>query len=168
MRWIRLNIDFDNSSWLFPLSAAAQMAWIKLLCHVKRDGIKGRCKALSPQEAAARFGVTLPDVEQMLNAAAEDQALAVEDGYWTLTGWTEYQEADARGTNHKRKLDFWEAEPETIFVEGRGQEIDAETYAQNRRHCGTALRRRLYWIRRGEKTREPFTEEAWHDQRRPA
>jgi len=103
MRWIRLNIDFDNSSWLFPLSAAAQMAWIKLLCHVKRDGIKGRCKALSPEVAAARFGVPVPDLEQMIEAAEQDKALAIEDGYWILTGWTEYQEHDARGAERVRR-----------------------------------------------------------------
>jgi len=92
VRWIRLNIDFDDSPWLFVLSAESQLAWIKLLCHIKRDGSNGRCKALSPIVAGKKWGVGDEAVTKLLQAAVTDGALSIEDGYWTLVNWSKFQQ----------------------------------------------------------------------------
>jgi hypothetical protein len=90
-RWIRLNIDWDDSPWVFVLAAGSQLAWIKLLCHYRREIRGGGCKALAPFVAAKKWGVGEEDVEKMLRAAVEHGALEAEGGVWTITGWDDYQ-----------------------------------------------------------------------------
>lgn len=114
-RWIRLNVDFDNSEWLFVLSAESQLAWIKLLCHMKRDGARGRCKAMSVAVAAKRWGLGPEHVEKLLQAAQNDGALRVADGEWAVTAWGKYQEEDA--TNAERQKRFRERKQEPTVTE---------------------------------------------------
>lgn len=90
-RWIRLDVGWDDSEWIAELSAGAQLAWIKLLCHAKRDGVKGQCKAVSHTVAARRWGVSRQDVDEMIEAGRIEGAIHLEDGIWTLTTWTTYQ-----------------------------------------------------------------------------
>lgn len=103
MRWVRLNIDFDDSPWLFVLSAESQLAWIKLLCHMKRDGVGGTCKALAPLVAAKKWGVGDESVVKMLQAAVADGALIVEGKEWTLTNWNAHQETDHNAAVRMRR-----------------------------------------------------------------
>lgn len=104
MRWLRLDVSWDDSPWLFVLSAASQLAWIKLLCHVKRDGSQGRCKALAHVVAAKRWGVGEEDVQKLLQAAVNDGALVIEDGAWTLSNWDKYQEQDHGAAERMRRM----------------------------------------------------------------
>lgn len=90
-RWIRLDVGWDDSDWIAELSTGAQLAWVKLLCHCKRDGVRGVCKAISPSVAARRWNVTADDVREMIEAGRRDGAIHYEDGTWTLTTWTHYQ-----------------------------------------------------------------------------
>jgi len=103
MRWVRLNIDFDDSPWLFVLSAESQLAWIKLLCHMKRDGIGGTCKALAPLVAAKKWGVGDESVVKMLQAAVADGALVIDGKEWTLTNWNSHQETDMNAALRMRR-----------------------------------------------------------------
>ena len=103
MRWIRLNVSFDDSPWLFVLSAEAQLAWIKLLCYVKRDGVKGQAKVLQPLVAAKRWGVGEESVVKMLQAAAKDGAIISDGVTWTLANWAEYQEQDETARDRMRR-----------------------------------------------------------------
>jgi len=103
MRWVRLNIDFDDSPWLFVLSAESQLAWVKLLCHVKRDGIGGACKALAPLVAAKKWGVGDESVVKMLQAAVADGALVIEGKEWRIVNWNAHQETDFNAAVRMRR-----------------------------------------------------------------
>lgn len=103
MRWIRVNIDFDDSPWLFVLSAESQLAWLKLLCHVKRDGSRGECKALSTIVAAKKWGVGEESVAKLLQAAVSDGAMSLEDGLWRVTSWARFQEPDQTNAERQRR-----------------------------------------------------------------
>jgi hypothetical protein len=100
--WIRLNIDWDESPWLFVLSAGSQLAWIKLLCRVKTEGRHGTVKALSPEVAAKKWGVGSEDVEKLLRAASEHGAVLIEDGFWTITSWGDYQNPESKRKAEQR------------------------------------------------------------------
>lgn len=103
-RWLRLDAEWDESGWIIGLHGLAQLAWIRLLCHVKLRGSMGRCKAL-PAPAAARLW-RLPErhVAAMLEAAEADGALATENGEWVLTKWAEYQEVDRTAADRMRRM----------------------------------------------------------------
>lgn len=102
-RWVRLNIDFDDSPWVFTMSAEGQLAWIKLLCHVKRDGRGGKVRALEPLVAHRKWGVGEEHIVKMLQAAVNDGALVIEDGKWCLSNWSKYQETDSTAAERKRR-----------------------------------------------------------------
>lgn len=102
-RWLRLNIDWDDSPWVFTLHAELQLAWIKLLCHVKRDGTGGKVKALAPLVAGRKWGVGEEAVTKMLQAGVNDGAIQSEDGYWIITNWAKYQEFDRTASERKRR-----------------------------------------------------------------
>lgn len=102
MRWIRLDVAFDES-WLFALSAGAQLAWVKMLCTVKRDGVKGKMKAISPLVAARKWGVGEEDVVKMLKAGADDGAIVSDGQTWTITNWSRFQESDTTGAERQKK-----------------------------------------------------------------
>lgn len=101
MRWIRLDVAFDDCEWLSDLEPAVQLAWIKLLCHMKRDGVKGKCKALPLRIAAKKWGVTAADVDALLTAGIAGDAIAVDGETWEVIGWSKYQ-ADSDETAKER------------------------------------------------------------------
>lgn len=106
MRWIRLDVDFDDTPWLFCLSAESQLAWLKLLCYTKRSGIGGRVKALSSIVAAKKWGVGEESVTKLLQAAVLDGALQLDGSDWVITKWADFQEPD--NTNAERQRRFRE------------------------------------------------------------
>lgn len=102
-RWMRLNIDWDDSPWLFTLSAESQLAWIKLLCHVKRDGRAGTVKALATIVAAKKWGVGEEAVVKLLQAAVNDGALESNGETWVITNWDKYQDVDRTANERQRR-----------------------------------------------------------------
>jgi hypothetical protein len=90
-RWIRVNTGWDDTEWIAGLSAEARLSWIMLLCHVKRDGIGGRCKVLSYIVAARKWGVRPGAVQEMVEAGREDGAIYEADGEWMISAWDKYQ-----------------------------------------------------------------------------
>jgi hypothetical protein len=87
------------------LEPAAQLAWIKLLCYVKRDGRKGEAAMMTPKVAAKRWDVSVRAVQEMLRAAVEekDGGLKVEGRSWQVVKWDEYQEPDRTAATRKRR-----------------------------------------------------------------
>ncbi len=102
MRWIRLEVAFDES-WLFPLSPASQLAWVKLLCTCKRDGVRGVMKILPAKVAARKWGVGEEDVEKMYRAAQEDGALAITEDDMTVVNWLEYNPLDRTALDRQHR-----------------------------------------------------------------
>lgn len=102
-RWIRLDVDWDSSEWVYGLSDRAQLAWIKLCCHAKKSGQAGHVRALAPKVMAGQFRTTVRAVEEMLKAAQEDGALKVVDGNWVLTNWRKYQPKDRTAADRKKR-----------------------------------------------------------------
>jgi hypothetical protein len=107
-RWLRLDAQWDDTEWVMMLGPLGQLAWIKLLCYVKRDGRRGTAYALGPKAAAKKWGVPVRSVEEMLEAATKDEALCVvvDEGRsekWEVRNWKEYQEPDRTAAKRKRR-----------------------------------------------------------------
>ncbi len=102
VRWIRLNVDFDDQPWLFVLSSDAQLAWVKLQCHMKRDGVRGTCNAMAPMVAARRWGVGEEHVVKMLQAAIKAEVLISTGESWSIVAWAEDQEDTTNADRQKR------------------------------------------------------------------
>jgi hypothetical protein len=109
-RWLRLDAQWDDTEWVMLLEPLAQLAWIKLLCYVKRDGRRGVAHALTSKAAAKKWGVTVRAVEDMIFQATQDGALRREGEKWVVTKWDYYQEPDATATERKRRQRDKEAE----------------------------------------------------------
>jgi hypothetical protein len=86
------------------LSVGSQLAWVKLLCYMKRDGVSGRVKSLAPFVAAKKWSIGVEDVEKLIQAAIAHGALVSDEGIWVLTAWDEHQGSDP--TNAERQARF--------------------------------------------------------------
>jgi hypothetical protein len=102
-RWIRLDVSWEDSPWLDALDGAAAGCWPRLLCLVKRDGLRGRCKRPDPGVIARRWRVTRDAVTALEDAAVQDGALTIENGEWVVTAWSTYQEPDATAAVRQRR-----------------------------------------------------------------
>ncbi len=96
-------MNWEDSDWLDALDGATAGCWPRLLCVVKRGGVKGRCKRPSHSVLARHWRVTRDIVTSLEEAAIAHGALEIDDGDWVVTNWTEYQEADPGATERKRK-----------------------------------------------------------------
>lgn len=103
MRWIRLEVTWEESEWLENLDGPTRACWPRLLCIVKRDGVRGRCRRPSTRKLAERWGVTPRDVEALEAAAIADEALDIKDGCWVVLNWSKYQEPDPTAAERKRR-----------------------------------------------------------------
>jgi hypothetical protein len=107
-RWIRLNVDWDEDEWIAPLDGPIAALWPRLLCKVKRDGVRGRCKRPAPGVIARRWGVPVEAVLALEAAAMTPDsegnvALVIEGGEWIVTRWPEEQEPDPTAAERKRR-----------------------------------------------------------------
>ena len=97
-RWIRLDVGWEDSEWLHNLDGDAAGCWPRLLCLVKRDGVRGRLRRPSNLRVLAhQWRVPVETVEAMEQAALEGAddnppALELDDGNWVVTAWARYQE----------------------------------------------------------------------------
>ena len=103
MRWIRLEVAFDET-WLFPLTPASQLAWVKLLCTAKRDGVRGVLKYLSPSVAARKWAIPESDVQAMYDAAIQDEAIEVTADHIKVCNWLQYQPLDKTAADRQKKF----------------------------------------------------------------
>jgi hypothetical protein len=102
MRWIRLEVAFDET-WLFPLTPASQLAWVKLLCTAKRDGVRGVLKYLSPAVASRKWSIPESDVQAMYDAAIQDEAIEVTVDHIKVCNWLQYQPLDKTAAQRQKK-----------------------------------------------------------------
>ena len=102
-RWIRLDIGFHRSDWIIPLSPESQLAWLRLLCYTKAEGVKGRVKSMSPKTAGLEWRLSADSVVSMLEAAESDDAISVEGSEWVVTNWEVYNPSDATSAARSRR-----------------------------------------------------------------
>lgn len=99
-RWIRLDVGWEDSAWLDALDGISAGCWPRLLCWVKRDGIRGRVKRPSLDVAARRWRVPPSAIAGLEAAAINASALVVDGDDWVVVEWARYQEHD--GTSAER------------------------------------------------------------------
>lgn len=132
-RWMRLDTGIFDSEWVYLLDPLAQLAWVRLLIHVKTEGVKGTAKALSIPVACKKWGIPESDIQAMLTAAREDGALA-EGAEWSVTNWLKYQESpSAERVRKHRALQDANVTPESV-TDGyscRVTETETETETGN-------------------------------------
>ncbi len=102
-RWIRLDMDWDDSEWLLELDGYSASLWPRVLCWIKKSGIKGRCRAPSLKVLAARWKVSQTTVAKLVDAAVEDGALVIQKDEWVVANWDRYQEPDPTANVRKAR-----------------------------------------------------------------
>lgn len=102
-RWIRVDVNWDESEWIADLEPAAQLAWVKLLAYVKTNGIRGHVRAPKERIFARLTAIPIDSVRAMLEAAREDGALSDEGEDWVVTNWSKYQEPDKTAAVRQRR-----------------------------------------------------------------
>jgi hypothetical protein len=112
-RWIRLDVGWEDS-WLEDLSGAAAGCWPRLLCWVKRDGVRGKCKRPRTETLARRWRVQPADVLELERAAQQDGALVMHNDHWTVVNWEEYQGDPTAAERKRRERDHTETECVTV------------------------------------------------------
>lgn len=90
MKAIRLYVDWDEAPWMDGLSGAAQIAWLHLLCHVRRCGTAGRSRALHSTVAARRWDLAESDIVAMEAAAIAGGVLHRVGREWIVVDWKQY------------------------------------------------------------------------------
>ena len=84
---IRLDVDWDCAGWVEALPPLSQLAWIKLLCHVRRYGAAGRAVALTNRVASKKWDAPVEAVAAMLAAAVSSGAILMQDDMVVVTEW---------------------------------------------------------------------------------
>lgn len=102
-RWLRIDAAWDESEWLLPLSPAARLAWVRLLCDAKIYGVRGRQRRWKPTVLAHRWRLPVDDISAMIKAAVDDGAVALSDDEYIVVNWSEYQEIDTTATERQRR-----------------------------------------------------------------
>ncbi len=88
VRWIRLDVTWDQSEWLEELPPSSQLAWVKLLCYVKAFGVAGSVKKPSPASLARKWDLSRSSIEAMLAASFKNGAAVLEGSDLLITGWS--------------------------------------------------------------------------------
>lgn len=102
-RWLRLDMDWEDSPWLDALDGTSAGCWPRVLCWVKRSGSAGRCRRPDTGVLARRWRVSVEAVDSLLAAALLDGALRIEADEWVLVNWAAYQEVDSTAAERKRR-----------------------------------------------------------------
>jgi hypothetical protein len=120
MRWIRLDVAWEESDWLQDLDRATAACWPRLLCMVKRDGVRGHLTRPSTKRLVRKWGISAQQIESLEAAAITDEALAIEDGEWVVLNWKKYQDYDP--TNAERQKRFRDQKKGLRVVNGGNSE----------------------------------------------
>lgn len=105
-RWVRLNVDWDESRWLAALPWHVRAAWPLVLCYVKKNGTGGRCREPIAARWAGAHDMPEEVITALLAASIASGALLIEDEHWVIAKWDEYQRPDT--TNAERQKRFKE------------------------------------------------------------
>ena len=103
-KWFRLNVDWDDSIWVSSLSESGQLAWVKLIGYIKKEGKRGSVKALTIERISSKWNMKPKGVKEMFDKAHEDGAVQTINGEWSISHWTIYQPDDK--TAARRQQDF--------------------------------------------------------------
>lgn len=88
-RWIRVDVDWDDSEWLFFGSALVSLAWVRLLCFVAKRGSAGACRA--DETALVGDGkIPLAKFREMIDLAQHAGDLSVRNGLWIVADWDRF------------------------------------------------------------------------------
>jgi hypothetical protein len=90
-RWLRINVSWSDSEWLFDQPPGIRLAWIEMLCYTKQNGMSGRVKSMSPTVASSKWRISKDDIVTLQTVAQRDGALQIEDGDWIIANWCKYQ-----------------------------------------------------------------------------
>ena len=115
-RWIRLDVEWDESGWIDALDGQAAGCWPRLLCWVKLRGKKGQCKIPDRGTLARRWRVTRQAVVELMDAALQNGALRIDGELLIVVNWGEYQEPDSTASERKAR----QRERERQQKEGHG------------------------------------------------
>ena len=119
-RWIRLDVEWDESGWIDALDGQAAGCWPRLLCWVKLRGKKGQCKIPDRGTLARRWRVTRQAVVELMDAALQNGALRIDGELLIVVNWEEYQEPDSTASERKAR----QRERERQQKEGHGNVTD--------------------------------------------
>lgn len=166
MRFVAVSLDCFTTEWIYALPNEAQLAWIRLLIHVKQTGSKGVIRALSPRIAAQQWGISAQAIEHLIGAAKEAGAIIEEEGKWTLVNWANYQldgAAERMRRYRERQKDADGDDPESDVTLRNGYESDADQDQGQ----GQGQDSPLYPPKGEEREREYSPKEKWPDYHRP-
>lgn len=110
-RWIRLDIDYWKSEWLFELSGHVRRLWPDLLCIVKASGVGGVCKMPSMKVLAKLLDAKPSEIAELVGAAVAHGALLIDGDTWTVMKWPDYQDYDPTAAERMRRM---RAKQETV------------------------------------------------------
>ena len=102
-RWIRVNTDWDDSTWLADLPWDVRACWLVVLCHVKVNGIGGICKEPNVKRMAASKDVPVTALRAVIKAAVDHGALRTLEGRWEVVKWREYQKDDMTNAERQKR-----------------------------------------------------------------
>jgi hypothetical protein len=117
-RWIRLDVTWEESDWLQDLDRATAACWPRLLCMVKRDGVRGECRRPSTRRLMTLWDISAAQIASLEAAAQNDGALAIEDGQWRVLNWDKYQEIDPTNSERQRRWRERQQSAERLRVVG--------------------------------------------------
>ncbi len=103
-RWIRLDVNWDDSAWLADLPWPVRAVWPLILAHVKTMGSGGVCEAPNMRRFCAAHDVPQECVEAFLDGAHRAGAMNVEGSEWTVVKWRTYQESDSAERMRRMRL----------------------------------------------------------------
>jgi len=93
-RWIRLDVNWDDSDWLADLPWAVRAVWPLILAHVKTMGTGGVCEAPNTRRFCAAHDVPQECVEALLEGAVAHGAMEVGQT-WRIVRWADYQRSES-------------------------------------------------------------------------
>jgi hypothetical protein len=102
-RWVRLDVCWEDADWLDALDGTAAGCWPRVMCLVKRDGVRGACKRPSLAVVARRWRVPIEAVQALEEAAIAAGALERTDDEWRITTWDDIQPSDATAAERMRR-----------------------------------------------------------------
>lgn len=117
-RWLRLDMDWEDSPWLDALDGTAAGCWPRVLCLMKRTGVNGVCKRPDIGVLARRWRVDASAINTLVGAAVQHGALVIDEETWTVTGWEKYQNPDVTAAERKRAQRAREARADLKVVKG--------------------------------------------------
>lgn len=116
-RWIRLDVDYGDSTWLARLPGDVRRLWPDFLCHVKANGTAGRSRGLAAPVLARKLDTTAENAATLLLAATNDGAVVIlPSGDFEVTNWGEYQDPTGKNAERQRRFKAKQKEARELHV----------------------------------------------------